>query len=166
MLQAAVQCWLTARSEISSNQHVVVAISAGVIVLTLFLSISTSLRTFLWCIFKQSYTTALVWTGVYRQIYLKINLSTDDMYENAVKKTENLKAMEKEKFLTFRRKSREKKDIDKKSQTTADTQDVVSNNNKAGASTGWAHSLFRPRSVHGNANGSQNPSGAQGTSNV
>ncbi|KAK7720534.1 hypothetical protein SLS63_009752 [Diaporthe eres] len=103
------------------------SISAGVIVLTLLFSISTSFRTFLWFIFTQSFTRLLVWTGVYRYIYLGINFTTDGMYENAIKLTENLKSKEKEKFLTFRRKRREQKE--RRDQTRADSHEDRSNKN-------------------------------------
>ncbi|POS80605.1 hypothetical protein DHEL01_v200987 [Diaporthe helianthi] len=134
------------------------SISAGVIVLTLLFSISTTFRTFLWCIFKQSYTTALVWTGIYRNIYLKMNLTTDDMYENAVKKTESLKAKEKEKFLTFRRERKEREE-ERKHALSSTGEDVPNMN---GASwMCWALSFFREKSVRGTANNPEqdNPRG-------
>lgn len=47
-------------------------------------------------------------TGLYRNVYLGVDLSSDKMYEHAVRATERLKAMEKEKLLRFRRSRREK----------------------------------------------------------
>ncbi|KAG8163101.1 hypothetical protein KVR01_007579 [Diaporthe batatas] len=140
------------------------SISVGVIVLTLLFSISTSFRTFLWCIFKQSYTTVLVWTGVYRNIYLKMNLTTDDMYENAVKKTENLKAKEKEKFLKSRHQRKELEGRKKQALAERNEDDP---NSKGNGWKGWARSLFRPISAHGSADDRhQNNSGELGASQV
>ncbi|KAG6363933.1 hypothetical protein INS49_009036 [Diaporthe citri] len=104
------------------------SISAGVIVLTLLFSISTSVRTLLWFVFTQSCTRLLVWTGLYRYVYLGMNFTTDGLYENAMKMTESLKSKEKEKFLTFRRTRREQKE--KREQASADSHQDESNKKK------------------------------------
>lgn len=50
-------------------------------------------------------------TGLYRNVYLGVDLSSDKMYEHAVRATERLKAKEKEKLLQFRRNRREKSQL-------------------------------------------------------
>ncbi|KAI7779467.1 hypothetical protein LA080_000847 [Diaporthe eres] len=120
------------------------SISAGVIVLTLLFSISTSVRTFPWFIFTQSITRVLVWTRLYRYIYLRMNSTTDGLYENAMKMTENLKSKEKEKFLTFRRTRREEKD--KTEQTPADPHEDGSTK-EGGVRGPWAR--YRKKVANG-----------------
>jgi hypothetical protein len=47
---------------------------------------------------------------LYRYVYLKVDLTTEKLYEHAVKITEKLKSREKEKHLTSRTRKRDKKD--------------------------------------------------------
>lgn len=62
----------------------------------------------LWYIYTRLSTSFFVHTGLYRSVYLGVDLSSDKMYEHAVKATEKLKAKEKEKLLQFRRNKKEK----------------------------------------------------------
>lgn len=97
-----------------------VSISTGVIVSTLLVSNSTSFRTLLWYIFTRLSTSFFVHTGLYRNVYLGVDLSSDKMYEHAVKATERLKAKEKEKLLKFRRNKREKSEGQQKEHAGSD----------------------------------------------
>lgn len=73
-----------------------------------------------------------------------MNFTTDGMYENAMKMTENLKSKEKEKFLTFRRTRREEKD--KTEQTPADPHEDGSTK-EGGVRGPWAR--YRKKVANG-----------------
>lgn len=63
---------------------------------------------FFWYIYTRLSTSFFVHTGLYRNVYLNVDFSSDRMYEKAVKATERLKANEKQKVLMFRRMKRER----------------------------------------------------------
>lgn len=78
-----------------------------------------------------------------------MNFTANDLYETAMKQTENLKAKEKEKLLTSRRICREHKE--NKEQAPADSsQDVPTKNGNARGRRAW--SLFPQRPARGSPN--------------
>ncbi|KAI0127629.1 hypothetical protein BJ170DRAFT_381106 [Xylariales sp. AK1849] len=81
------------------------AISAGVIALTLFLSLSAWTRAAIWYVYKRTATSVFVHTGLYQQ-FLDVDMPSHKLYRHAVEATDKLKDKEIKARLDQRRRKR------------------------------------------------------------